>query len=436
MTVTVSPVRAAEQISEPSTFPRFLGRFSGPIAPAQVSSLDFPVGPNRYEPGGIAVVYEGPNGEENQVIARVISPHGVLGREIAMAESGGVASVTSMALPKQRYYGKDHFVVVFYSELGEIIARGYYYDGSLSFVVPVPMARSGVLRGVGILNAIIEWFEWFFSPIEWNLFPSVAVNIANKSEFTVVWSSGDEARLPWRAFQQSRSGIAYCVYDQGQSKKVVDDVKFDGTTSQSNPRFNACVQIAEVPIEGFEAGSVFARVNQIDSGEIRMEVCSRFGTTIASYHVGFGDYPAIAAMKLLDVGGRPYIQTVVVWHDPRDGKINFIIIQTNPRSGDIGTGASGVIANSSESGRPAVAWLPISNRFVIVWEDSRGGISARVYHGVGDPATDEFTVYDASPAAAPSISGYVYGQDTFYVVWMADAPRWTIKGQAWQVVEI
>src|SRR5262245_796378 len=35
MTVTVSPISEAQQISEPSPFSRMLGRFTGPIAPAQ-----------------------------------------------------------------------------------------------------------------------------------------------------------------------------------------------------------------------------------------------------------------------------------------------------------------------------------------------------------------------------------------------------------------
>jgi len=158
--------------------------------------------------------------------------------------------------------------------------------------------------------------------------------------------------------------------------------------------------------------------------------------------VGFGDYPTITQLNY-DEHYRK--MAVMAWHDP-GGEIKYRFvwvddgygISTPPVVVDPVLGVANISEKSSGFGRPAVAMLwkttiGIPAGFVIVWEDAVGRIKARVFQVAGPPSAEIIVDDDASPgrdSAAPSV---IATPDGFCVVWMADAPLWTIKGRAYQV---
>src|SRR3954471_10695307 len=95
---TVFPISPEQQISEPSSYARVLGRFSAPNAPAQVAA---------FSDGRVVAVYEYLD-PFSGVLARIISPDGSLSPEILVEGSSSSASVT--VLPSLN----NDFIVAFY----------------------------------------------------------------------------------------------------------------------------------------------------------------------------------------------------------------------------------------------------------------------------------------------------------------------------------
>jgi hypothetical protein len=449
MTVTVSPIGTAHVISAPSTFPRFLGRFAG-IAPAQVAPLDFNIGSGRTD-SGVVVVYEGQVdvNAEKQVFARTVSSRGALGTEIVVAQSAELASVASMTFEHPGV--RDFFGVAFRANSGEIVARFFKNDGT-------PM-NSGLASVIADEGVIYQGLLYHSSRV--NRGPSAALNPYYDAGpvFTVVWGSGVEAGgllsflLPRSTSLFPQSGIEYCLYYSVAGKKDAD-VRFPATISPSNPRFNACAQIAKLSYST-PSQSLFAVAHQTDNGEIWVRFFQGDGKLFGSCAVGFGDYPTITKLWwTTDIGGKPPMtlhHAVVAWHDYRSDEIKYSIVSVNPTAPSSGYGSTPVgslreelvssIVKGSSSGRPAMTELTLGGSikdeigFVIVWEDEVHRITARVFHSKGDPVTDAFNIYDASHAAAPSVIATPKG---FYVVWMdlegdTEAPLWSIKGQFWEI---
>jgi hypothetical protein len=425
MTVTVSPIRAPQLISEPSPFSRYLGRFIGPTAPAQVATLAFPLGP---DPDGLVVVYEGQidNDGTKAVFARIISSSGALLPEITVATGAETASVASLPSEQIENY-RDRFVVVFRSHLpkGDILAQFHRNDGISFYDIWIAEGSPPPLV-----------------PTLWQLAPSIAIKgpAYHDRSLTVVWSSGYERRAADGEPLDS-SFTSTCVYDTyqlGVGPRGPSGIcgTFDAT-SRSNPKFNACAQVAPIVLH------YVARVYQTDSGEIHVGVRKSYGTSIlGSAYVGLGDYPTITS---LSIDNATYNKmAVVAWHDPvsSDIKFRFVWVDGSENSPSPVTVQDEVLANvykSSRSGRPAVAVLyknlfidyrhPAEQAFVIVWENSVGQITARVFNLLGRPSTPEIIISD-SPGQAPSVIATPSG---FFVVWMESPDTAIIMGRPYQV---
>jgi hypothetical protein len=182
MTVTVSPMGAAHLISDPSTFPRFLGRFAG-TAPAQVAPLDFPIGPNPTDPNSVVVVYEGQVdiNAERRVFARIVSSKGALGPEILVENGAESASVASMTYEHPGF--RDFFAVVF-RKSEHILARLFKNDGSA-------MGLAIKIADGGYFDFSKGFFRGLFG-YTFNVGPSIAINSYWDAgpRFTVVWGCG------------------------------------------------------------------------------------------------------------------------------------------------------------------------------------------------------------------------------------------------------
>jgi hypothetical protein len=159
---------------------------------------------------------------------------------------------------------------------------------------------------------------------------------------TVVWSSGIERGLGGRPL--NISGTSTATYDishtyAGQNPPAHGI--FDGTTSQSNPKFNACAQVAPILISPFyQSGPLFndivARVYQTERDGIHVAVCREYGTQFfGSAFVGFGDYPTITSLRFESLDYRK-MMAVVAWHDPVNSSIKFRSVWVDPTGGEVG----------------------------------------------------------------------------------------------------
>jgi hypothetical protein len=169
MTVTVSPIRAPQQISEPGPFSRYPGRFIGPTAPAQVATLALTEPGEPFDPDGLVVVYEGQIDNEGNtgVFARIISSSGALFPEINVAsffgaKNASVASLQAEPFEDQVENFRQRFVVVH--------REGPFGDGQEKIYADIYSNHGRRLDGV----LIAESKEGKL-PVRQQLAPSIAI---------------------------------------------------------------------------------------------------------------------------------------------------------------------------------------------------------------------------------------------------------------------
>jgi hypothetical protein len=383
------------------------------------------------------VVYEGQADNQNKaVFIRIISGSSyTLLPEIIVdyryGETASVASLRGEQVVKGFENIRERFVVVYRGPLprGNIYADIYSNEGTWLY---------GSLIDEGNPPPHV--------PDRRQLAPSIAIKdrVYNDSFITMVWSSGRERDASGELLNMS--GTSTGIYDIFQRGTRPSHGIFDGTTSRSDPKFNACAQVAPIL---FEAGNrdyrdqgIVARVYQTDRGEIYVGVGTQYGTVIfGSAAVGVGDYPTITSLRWEPDSRK--LMAVVAWHDPTMSKIKFRFVWVDPAYDapfPVTVQEEMLASNlygSSPSGRPAVLMtggMTISNpdsgwgHFVIVWE-GQDRIIARVFHLSGRPATPEIIISDF-PGAAPSVIDTPSG---FFVVWMETPDTWIIVGRPYKV---
>ena len=381
---TPYPIQGPQQISpSPLEASRVLGRFSVPIAPAQVAA---------FSDGRVVVVYEGLSSEA--VCARIISPDGSLSPEIAVEH--GVSAASVAVLPN------DDFVVAYrwsfggrWVAVGTILAQLYNPDGS-------PNTLFNIAKGSD---------DWLWTSV-WG--PCVA-SMRGDRTFVVLWSRGH-----LRVFRPSQSRLAYSIIDPVKPQPSVQ-VVFPQSPISQNWKFNACPQIDWL-------NGIFFIVSETDDGHIFETVRSYTGSMEWEQRDKRGNHPTGAFLRW-----HGDTRTVVAFTHPLllgVKRIDYVVQGAGVLFGTY-TGHAGL------GSRPALAALA-EGRFVIAWEAPNfGGIRARLFNPDGSPETNEFEL--SAVGAAPSIVATPNGG--FYAVWM-DYPgpvspsadpsvHWVIKGQPW-----
>jgi hypothetical protein len=397
---TVFPISPEQQISEPSSYAKVLGRFSVPNAPAQVAA---------FSDGRVVAVYEYLD-PMSGVLARIISPDGSLSPEILV--EGGSSSASVTVLPD---FNND-FIVAFYQggSHGHILAKWYQQDGTQK------VAR-------------LQLVEGFANPSGTRVIsvsaPSVSTQLPD-GRFAVVWLRNYQSPANLETYHQ------YCIYNPNKLTPTTTNPQISIITSLAttvNYPFNACIQIAPAQYGSNLSMLLAYKYN----GKVAADHCLPDGSNYTSFDLGNGQNPTIAGLR----NGN----CVIAWHDLNlQNNVYFSIHSTDPNhfpSISDTPITSGQVNQSSYADRPALAVLT-SGKFVVAWESY--GIRGRVFNDDGSPATDEFVLHsDHSRALAPSIVATPNGG--FYAVFMCNEGnlhppvhpenpiQWVIKGQAWGV---
>jgi hypothetical protein len=143
--------------------------------------------------------------------------------------------------------------------------------------------------------------------------------------------------------------------------------------------------------------------------------------------LGEESLPAVA----YDPGRNQYL---VVWQDDRNGALDIYArrvgaVDGKPAGGETRISGPGAIANESS---PAIAYNPVAEEFLVVWEDRRNGadIYGRRVAVDGKPVGGDFRITSGGDSETWPAVAHNPSDDEYLVVWMDDrSGLWDIYGR-------